>query len=171
MYVAGEHGIRGTAVIPYLTVVYVAADLGAIGGGSLSSLMMKRGWSVNSARKVTLALLAAIMMPSVILASQSEHVWPAMLLIALACGCHQGWATMLFTITADLFPRRGAGSVTGIGGCAAGFASIITAELTGRVLNNDPRFYVPMFVTAAALYPISLFLLHRLSPRLEPADA
>ena len=114
--------------------------------------------------------LAAIMMPSVVLASQMEQVWPAMLLIALACGCHQAWATMLFTMTADLFPRNGAASVTGIGGCVAGFASIVTAELTGQVLNRDPGLYVPMFVTAAALYPISLFLLHRLSPRLAPAD-
>jgi len=169
-FLAAEHGIRGTDVIPYLTVVYVAADVGAIGAGVLSSLMMKRGWSVNSARKVTMALLAAMMMPAVILASQSEQVWPAMLLIALACGCHQAWATMLFTITADLFPRNGAGSVTGIGGCVAGFASIITAELTGQVLNRDPRFYVPMFLTAAALYPVSLFLLHKLSPRLKAAD-
>ncbi len=169
-FLATEHGIRGTAVIPYLTVVYIAADVGAIGAGWISSLMMKRGWSLNAARKVTMTVLAAIMMPSVILASQSDEVWPAMLLIALACGCHQAWATMLFTITADLFPRSGAGSVTGIGGFVAGFASIITAELTGRVLNADPSLYVPMFVTAAALYPVSLFVLHRLSPRLEPAD-
>jgi hypothetical protein len=46
----------------------------------------------------------------------------------------------------------------------------IAAELTGQVLNRDPGLYVPMFVTAAALYPISLFLLHRLSPRLAPAN-
>ena len=169
-FLATEHGIRGTAVIPYLTVVYIAADVGALGAGWLSSLMMKRGWSLNSARKVTMIGLAAVMMPAVILASQSDEVWPAMLLIALACGCHQAWATMLFTITADLFPRNGAGSVTGFGGCVAGFASIVTAELTGRVLNADPGLYVPMFVTAAALYPVSLFVLHRLSPRLEPAD-
>ena len=169
-FLATEHGIRGTAVIPYLTVVYIAADVGAIGAGWLSSRMMKRGWSLNRARKVTMIGLAAVMMPSVVLASQTEQVWPAMLLIALACGCHQAWATMLFTITADLFPRNGAGSVTGIGGCVAGFASIVTAELTGQVLNRDPGLYVPMFVTAAALYPISLFLLHRLSPRLAPAN-
>ena len=169
-FLATEHGIRGTAVIPYLTVVYIAADVGAIGAGWLSSRMMKRGWSLNRARKVTMIGLAAVMMPSVVLASQTEQVWPAMLLIALACGCHQAWATMLFTITADLFPRNGAGSVTGIGGCVAGFASIVTAELTGQVLNRDPGLYVPMFVTAAALYPISLFVLHRLSPRLAPAN-
>ena len=157
-------------MIPYLAVVYIAADIGAIGAGSLSSLLMKRGSSLNVARKATMVLLAAIMMPSVVIASQTEQVWPSMLLIALACGCHQAWATMLFTVTADLFPRQGAASVTGIGGCVAGFASIITAELTGQVLNRDPRFYVPMFLSAAALYPISLFVLHRLSPRLEPAD-
>jgi ACS family hexuronate transporter-like MFS transporter len=169
-FLASEHGIRGVDVIPYLTTVFIAADVGSIGGGYLSSLMIKRGWSLNRARKGTMIGLAAIMMPSVILASQSEQVWPAMLLIALACGCHQAWATMLFTVAADLFPRGGAGSVTGIGGCVAGFVSIITAELTGQVLNQDPTFYVPMFLASAALYPISLWLLHRLTPTMKPAE-
>lgn len=169
-FLAQEHGIRGVDVIPYLTAVYIAADLGSIAGGYASSAMVKRGWSVNGARKVTMIVLALIMMPSVILAARSTDVWPAMLLIALACGCHQAWATMLFTVTADLFPRGGAGSVTGIGGCVAGLVSILTAELTGQVLNRDPGLYLPMFLSAAALYPISLVVLHTLSPRLRPVD-
>lgn len=168
-FLATEHGIRGTAVIPYLTAVYLAADVGSIGGGWLSSSLVKRGWSVNYARKATMAGLAIIMMPAVILASHTEEVWPAMLLIAVACGCHQAWATMLFTVTTDLFPRGGAGSVTGIGGCVAGFVSILAAELTGQVLTRDPNGYVVMFLAAATLYPVSYAVLHLLSPRLMPA--
>lgn len=168
-FLATEHGIRGTAVIPYLTAVYMAADIGSIAGGYVSSAMVKRGWTVNRARKVTMIALGLVMMPSVILASQTEAVWPAMLLIALACGCHQAWATMLFTVTTDLFPRGGASSVTGIGGCVAGFVSIVAAEMTGQVLNRDPHAYVAMFFAAAALYPISFALMHLLSPKLTPA--
>lgn len=168
-FLATEHGVRGVDVIPFLTMVYIAADLGSLGVGFMSSSLVKRGWSVNAARKVTMMVLGAVMVPSVIVASQTQEVWPAMILIALACGCHQAWATMLFTATADMFPRGGAGSVTGIGGCLAGFASIITAELTGQVLVRDPSFYVPMFLGAAALYPVSLAVLHVLSPRLTPA--
>jgi ACS family hexuronate transporter-like MFS transporter len=168
-FLATEFNVRGVDVIPYLTMVYIAADVGSLAVGFISSALVKRGWSINAARKGTMAVLGAIMMPSVIAASQISSPWPAMILIAVACGCHQAWATMLFTVTSDMFPRGGAGSVTGIGGCLAGFASIITAELTGQVLNRDPGFYVPMFMAAAALYPISLAVLHMLTPRLQPA--
>jgi ACS family hexuronate transporter-like MFS transporter len=168
-FLAQEHGIRGTAVIPYLTTVYIAADIGPVAAGYVSSAMVQRGWTVNRSRKTTLTILAGIMMPAVILASQSREVWPAMLLIALACGCHQAWSTLLFTVPSDLFPSHAAGSVTGIGGCVAGFVSIGTAELTGQVLNRDPSLYVPMFLTAAALYPLGLAVFHVLSPKMTPA--
>jgi ACS family hexuronate transporter-like MFS transporter len=168
-FLAAEHGVRGVDVIPYLTMVYIAADVGSLGAGWVSSSLIKRGWTINAARKVTMAVLGAIMIPAVITASQTKDPWPTMILIALACGCHQAWATMLFTVTSDMFPRGGAGSVTGIGGCLAGFASILTAELTGQVLVRNPSFYVPMFLAAAALYPISFAVLHLLTPRLAPA--
>jgi ACS family hexuronate transporter-like MFS transporter len=169
-FLAEGHNVRGTDVIPYLTTVYVAADGGAIAGGYFSSALVKRGWSVNRARKTTLALLASIMIPSVLLASQTSGAWTAMLLIALACGCHQAWATMLFTVPSDLFPSGAAGTVTGIGGFVAGLVSMVTAELTGRVLNLNPGDYAPMFIAAASLYPISLVVLHVLVPKMKPAD-
>jgi ACS family hexuronate transporter-like MFS transporter len=168
-YLAAEHGIRGTAVVPYLTTVYISADAGALFGGWLSGQMVKQGWSVNRARKTTMGLLALIMCPTVVIASQSSNAWSAILLIAVACGCHQAWATMLFTVTSDLFPSSAAGSVTGIGGCLAGFISIVTAELTGQILNIDPGMYRPMFLAAALLYPVSLLVFHLLTPKMEPA--
>ena len=42
-FLATEHGIRGTALIPYLTTVYLIADVGSIFGGYLSSTLIKRG--------------------------------------------------------------------------------------------------------------------------------
>jgi len=93
----------------------------------------------------------------------------AIALIAVACGAHQAWSTMVFTVATDLFPRRGVGSVSGFGGLVAGMVSIVAAELIGRVLNTDTTLYQPIFVAAGLLYPIALGLLHWLSPRLEPA--
>ena len=59
-------------------------------------------------------------------------------------------------VASDLFPSRAAGSVAGFGGFKAGMVSIATAELTGRLLNANPGYYLPVFLVAAALYPISL---------------
>lgn len=46
-----------------LIVIYVVADGGSIGGGWLSSSFIKRGWTVNRARKTTLLICAACILP------------------------------------------------------------------------------------------------------------
>jgi MFS transporter, ACS family, aldohexuronate transporter len=167
-FLATEHGIRGTALIPYLTTVYIIADVGSVFGGYLSSALIKRGWSVNSARKTAMAIFASIV-PSVVIASQTRSAWLAVILIGVATACHQGWSANVFTLASDLFPRRAVGTVVGFGGFAGGVGGIMVAEFAGRVLNRDPRYYLPMFVVAGTAYLVALAVVHMLAPRLEPA--
>ena len=167
-FLAGEHGIRGTAAIPYLTTVYLISDVGSVLGGYLSSALIQRGWTVNAARKTTLAGVALIV-PSVIFASQTKSAWTAVLLIGLATACHQAWSANMFTLASDMFPRRAVGTVVGFGGFLGGVGGILIAEFAGRVLNRDPRYYFPMFVVAGLLYLVALGVIHALAPRLEPA--
>ena len=156
-------------MIPYLAAVYVAADVGCLAAGYLSSLLVRRGLSINAARKGTMALLALVMTPAVIAAGWLDDPRLAIALIALACGAHQAWSTMVFTVATDLFPQGGVGSVSGFGGFVAGMVSILAAEAIGRVLNADATLYRPIFVAAGLVYPVALGVLHALSPRLEPA--
>jgi ACS family hexuronate transporter-like MFS transporter len=167
-FLATEHGIRGTAIIPYLTTVYVISDVGSIFGGYLSSAMIKAGWSVNRARKTTFLIFAAVV-PTVIIASQTKSAWTAVLLIGLATACHQGWSANLYTIASDMFPRRAVGTVIGFGGFMGGIGGILIAEFAGRVLNANPSYYLPMFVVAGLAYLVALAVMHTLAPRLEPA--
>jgi hypothetical protein len=51
----------------------------------------------------------------------------------------------------------------------SGLASVITAELIGRVLEHNPNSYTVLFVTAACLYPAAMLAIQALSPRLAPA--
>ena len=170
-YLAAEFDVRGTAVIPYLTAVYVAADVGCLGAGWLSSVLLKRGFSLNAARKGTMALLACIMTPTVIVAGTLDDPRLAIALIAVACGAHQAWSTMVFTMATDLFPSRMVGSVAGFGGFVAGMVSIAAAESIGRLLEVDAKLYLPIFVAAGLMYPLALGVFHLLSPRMEPVPA
>ena len=167
-FLATEHGIRGLALTPYLTAVYLIADFGSIFGGYLSSTLIKRGWSVNAARKTTMGLFAALI-PSVIFATQTSSAWTAVLLISLATACHQGWSCNLFTLASDMFPRRAVGTVVGFGGFAGGVGGILIAEFAGRVLNRDPSYYLPMFIVGGTLYLVALAVIHILAPRLDQA--
>ena len=167
-FLAQEHGIRGTALIPYLTTVYVISDVGSVLGGYVSSSLIKRGWSVNRARKTAMGIFASIV-PFVIIASQTRSAWLAVGLIGLATACHQAWSANVFTLASDMFPRRAVGTVVGFGGFAGGVGGILIAEFAGRVLQRDPSFYLPMFIVAGFAYLVALAVIHLLAPRLEPA--
>ena len=166
-FLASEHGIRGTALIPYLTTVYLIADAGSIFGGYLSSTLIKRGYTVNRARKTAMAIFASLI-PFVIIASQTKSAWTAVLLVGLATACHQGWSANIFTLASDMFPRRAVGTVVGFGGFMGGVGGILIAEFAGRVLNANPRYYLPMFVIAGTIYLVALAVVHTLAPKLEP---
>jgi len=167
-FLASEHGIRGIALIPYLTTVYLIADVGSIFGGYLSSTLIKRGYTVNRARKTAMGIFACII-PTVIFASQTKSAWTAVLLIGLATACHQGWSANIFTLASDMFPRRAVGTVVGFGGFMGGIGGILIAEFVGRMLNANPRYYLPIFIVSGTLYLVALTVVHLLAPRLEPA--
>lgn len=161
-------GIKGTELIPYLTVVYLIADVGSVGGGYLSSALIKRGWTVNRARK--LALFAfAVVMPLVTIAHFTSSAWIAVIMIGIAAGAHQGWSANLFTLPADLFPKRAVGSVVGIGSCAGALGGILLPLYAGKVLDANPSYYLPMFIVAGVTYVLAWVAINFLVPKMEPA--
>jgi ACS family hexuronate transporter-like MFS transporter len=69
-----------------------------------------------------------------------------------------------------LFPSKAIGSVVGIGGAISGIGSMLAAELTGRILQNHPGNYLPMFIAAGTVYMIAFGAIHLLVPKLEKAE-
>ncbi len=168
-FLAGRYGITGTAATPYLTAIYVCSGIGCIGSGYLSSSLIKAGWSVNRSRKTVMWALVAIMSPTLLVAHRTGSVAGTMALIGLAVGAHQALSTHLYTLASDLFPSRVNGMVVGLASCLSALASVGTAELIGRVLENDPTAYVVLFAAAACLYPVAMLVIQILSPKLAPA--
>ena len=151
-----------------LVIVYVMADVGSIGGGWLSSSLIKRGWSVNASRKVAMLICALCVVP-IIFASQVSNLWVAVVLIGLAAAAHQGWSCNLFTTTSDMFPRYAVGSVVGIGGMAGAVGGMLIARSVGEILQRTGS-YVPIFLIAGSAYLVALLVIHLLVPKLEPAN-
>jgi MFS transporter, ACS family, hexuronate transporter len=168
-FLAESHGIRGVAVVPYLTGVYICADIGSLSAGYVSSALVRRGWPLNRARKMTMAVLSAIAAPMIVAAGLTRDPVLSIAFIAIACGVHQAWSAMVWTLPTDLFPSRATASVAGIGAALASVVSIVTAEFTGQYLNANPGQYAPIFVVAGLLYPLALAAVHLCSPRLEQA--
>jgi MFS transporter, ACS family, hexuronate transporter len=152
-----------------LIVIYLIADVGSVGGGWLSSRFIKRGWTVNKARK-TAMLICALSVTPVLLVPRIESLWVAVLLIGLAAAAHQGWSANVFTLVSDSFPRQAVGSVVGIGGMAGAVGGVVFAVVTGVLLQLRPGDYSVNFVVAGSIYLVTLGLIHLLVPQIRQAD-
>jgi ACS family hexuronate transporter-like MFS transporter len=150
-----------------LAIIYIIADVGSIGGGYISSTLIKRGWSINASRKLAMLICALAVVP-IVLASLTTNLWAAVLLIGLAAAAHQGWSANIFTLSSDMFPKKAVGSVVGIGGMAGAVGGMILTPLVGYILQTTGS-YVPIFIIAASAYLIALLIIHLLVPKLEPA--
>jgi MFS transporter, ACS family, hexuronate transporter len=152
---------------PPLIAIYLLADVGSIGGGWLSSTLIKRGWTINWGRKTAMLVCALCVLP-VSLAIYAENLFVAVAIIGLAAAAHQGWSANLFTIASDVMPRRAIGSVVGIGGTAGAVGGMLMSQYAGYVLENVGS-YTPIFLTIGSMYLIALIIIHLMLPRLEPA--
>ena len=148
-----------------IVVIYLVADVGSIGGGWMSSQLLKRGWSTNAARKTTMLLCALCVVP-IIFASKAANLWVAVGLVAIAAAAHQGWSANIFTLTSDMFPRRAVGSVVGIGGMAGAVGGMVISLVVGEILQRTGS-YVPVFLIAGFAYLTALLVIHLLAPKLE----
>jgi MFS transporter, ACS family, hexuronate transporter len=157
------HGLNLLQLGPPLVVIYLMTDLGSIGGGWLSSALIKRGMGVLTARKLALLVCALCVLP-VFTAPRVESLWLATFVIGLAASAHQGFSANLFTIVSDTMPRDSISSVVGLGGMAGSIGGMFVAQAAGHVLQWTGS-YVPLFSCAAGAYLLAVLIMHMILPR------
>jgi ACS family hexuronate transporter-like MFS transporter len=151
-----------------LMVIYAATTIGSIAGGYFSSWLIKRGWPTLKARKTSL-LLFALLEVSIILAQFASSAWVAVALISLAVAVHQAWATNVFTMASDMFPKEAVSSVVGIGGMAGAVGGILFPMLVGTLLDaykeagNLTGGYNVLFTLCGFTYLLTLSIIHYLT--------
>ncbi len=149
-----------------LAVIYVVSSVGSVGGGWLSGALIRRGWSVNAARKTTMLICALCVVP-IVFAPRVTTLWEAVALVSLAAAAHQGWSANIFTTASDMFPRHAVGSVVGFGGMAGAVGGMLVAKIVGYVLEWTGS-YVSVFLLAGSAYLVALLLVQVLAPQLTP---
>ncbi|HEX8323523.1 MAG TPA: MFS transporter [Tepidisphaeraceae bacterium] len=149
-----------------VATIYLMADVGSIGGGWISSYLIKRGWSINAGRKTAMLICALAVVP-IFFASIVTDKWTAVFLIGLAAAAHQGWSANLYTFGSDTTPRGSVSSLVGLGGLAGGLASMGVAKLVGYVLHTTSNNYFILFAGASVMYLVALLVIQILVPRIS----
>jgi ACS family hexuronate transporter-like MFS transporter len=168
-YLHSRFDLTLNALGPPLIAIYCMADAGSIAGGWLAAAFIRRGWSVNRARKTAMLACALAVVP-IVFVSMAHNLWIAVALIGLATAGHQGWSANLFTLTSDMFPQRAVASVVGLGGFAGAVGGMAIATFTGFLLQATGS-YVAVFMMAASAYLLALAAVQGIAPRLDRADA
>ncbi len=151
-----------------LVSIYVAADIGGIAGGALSSYLIARGNSVNFSRKITMLIAALLVLP-VMTVPYYPIIGASVALIALAAAAHNAWSANIFTVVSDLFPKQVVATVTGFATTLSTLGGMVFALIIGYLLNeSETEGYHWAFAIASFGYLIGISLIHILVPKMKP---
>ncbi len=168
-FLDARYAVKLASVALPLVTIFLFADVGSIGGGWLSSALIKRGWTVNRARKTALLIAALAIVPTMF-APSTPTLWATVAIVALAAAAHQWWSTNLFTISSDLVPRRVIGTVVGIGGFAGSITGFVFQRVVGNVLQANGGNYTPIFIYCGLAYVSALLVIQLLVPTMKKAE-
>jgi ACS family hexuronate transporter-like MFS transporter len=131
-------------------VPFLAADVGNFAGGGFSSWLIKRGWSVGTARKLVIVVCGlgmTLLIPTVYTAS---YFW-LIACFAISTLAYAALSTMVLNLPADIYPTGSVASVSGMSGTGAGIGTITATYLTGVVAD---RYSFEPILIAASLIPL-----------------
>lgn len=162
-----QHVDIKASVLP-LIVIYSMASLGGIFGGALSSGFIKSGRSVDFSRK-TAILICAVMVLPLIFTSMISSLWVVVVLIGLAAAAHQGWASNIYTIVSDIYPKNAVGTMIGLSGFTGAIGGALSASFVGLVLKFSGS-YTLIFSIASSMYLVAWLTLKLFIPRIQKLE-
>ena len=80
------------------------------------------------------------------------NLWMAVALISLAAAGHQGWASNLFTIVSDIYPKNTIGSMMGLTGFAGAIGGTFSASFVGLILETTGSCFLIFFCCFFGLF-------------------
>lgn len=155
----------------HLMSIYAIVTVLSIIGGWIPGQLVRRGFTINRARKTSMLLFACLVVP--VVGVTNVRVWPAVFLIGLAGAAHQAWSANLFTTVSDMFPKRAVGSIVGIGGMAGSLGGMLFPIYAGKLLDsftasgNVRAGYAVLFGICGSAYLVAFGMSHLLAPKFE----
>lgn len=163
-YFADERGYSMQEIRDNLWIAFLPTTFAALIGGGASSWLIRRGWSVDRARK-TVMLIAGLLMLSSLPVGLVENDLLAIALSANALMAFYAYSVNTLTLPADLVPSRLVASVSGLSGMGAGIGSVIFTTIVGAVA--DAYSFTPVFYLIGVLPLLSISMLFLVTGRID----
>jgi ACS family hexuronate transporter-like MFS transporter len=165
-YLNKNQGINLSEMALPLILIYSISSLGGISGGWVSSKFIQSGRSIDFSRKFTIFLYALLVLPLVFIPA-TGNIWIAVLLIALASAGHQGWASNLFSMISDIYPKNSVGSMMGVSGFIGAIGAALSAVFIGLFLQATSS-YDYIFVLVSVIYLVNWLIIKIFISEIKP---
>ena len=163
-YLNDVRGMTLASVAAVAWVVYLAADVGSVGGGAISSAMVRRG--IAPARSRLIAMAGAAMLAPVGILAATHPALPILFAIGAAVAfAHLVYQINISTLVVDLYPGRNIATVFGIIGAGSGLGGMLSAQVVGSLVSSG--HFDHSFVIMAFLHPLA-FAVAWLGVKLAP---
>lgn len=156
------HGVDLKATVLPLIIIYTMSSIGGIYGGHVSSQFIRLGRSIDFARKTTILLFALLVLP-LNAVPYIDNLWMVVFIIGLATSTHQAWASNIFTIVSDVYPKQVVGSMTGISSVGGAVGGALASSFVGLILELTGS-YASIFMIASTMYLVAWLTLRLFVP-------
>ncbi|HEY4355526.1 MAG TPA: MFS transporter [Acidobacteriaceae bacterium] len=164
-YLYDARGFDIKHVSYYAWIPYAASGVGSFLGGWLSSYLLRRGSSLDRARKIVLGL-SALFMPVVMLVPYVP-VQASIALFSVAFFCQQSWSGLIMTIPADVYPLSAVGTVSGLVGFGGAIGGAIFGIVAGYLLGHGFG-YPTLFVLVGTFHLIGFLAIVFFGGKIHP---
>lgn len=154
-YIGDHYGMGLMQVAQVAWIVYLAADLGSVGGGLLSGQLVKRGVDAQRSRLLAMTM-AAFLGPLGAFIATGVSV-PAMLALAAAVAFgHLVFQVNLTSLVIDRYPQHGVATVFGVIAAGSGLGGILSTQVVGELVGTAG--YGPLFLMMGCAHPLACAL-------------
>lgn len=154
-YLMDERGRTLAQMGSIAWVVYLAADLGSVLGGSGSGWLIRRGQSPFAAR-LNMMRFAAFIAPAGCLIAAGLPVPIVLLLAGIVSFVHLTWQVTMGALIVDVFPENRMATVFGFIAAGSGLGGMLSTAAVGWLVTHYS--YRPVFLLMAVMHPLAFLL-------------
>lgn len=142
--------------------IFIAADIGVLGGGWLSGVLIKRRHAASTSR-LRVMLGCAILVPLAAAIPLVDPLWAVITIGMVAVLAHLAWLINLSALVVDIVPKKSLGFAFGIVATGSSLGGLVMNKAVGSLVTNlsyDPAFHFMLLV-----HPLAWVLLWQLRAR------
>jgi ACS family hexuronate transporter-like MFS transporter len=151
-YLTDERGMTLMQVASLAWIVYLAADIGRVGGGWFSGRLVRSGIAAARSRLIAMGCAAALAPLGVFIALRPGTA-PTLALGALVAFAHLVFQVNIGALVVDRFPTRTVATVFGLIAAGSAFGGFASTYVVGQLASTGA--YGGIFLLMGMLHPIA----------------